>query len=191
MRLFVVLMCVLFLAGCSGTPKQSRLQSTESLEKPPEMAIKDPIKEDAKENAITGDEKPRRKGLNSDVYLVEDSNTELKIKRNFDEAWTLLGQAIRVNNLKAIAKKNQGVYIVSYKSGGIFGEFNIFGTSNDLTYACKVETVENETKVSVKFADGNEKLDTSSLKDGVSDYSYDSSSKLLKLIYETLLNEVQ
>jgi uncharacterized lipoprotein len=190
MKLIVALVCFLFLAGCSSTPKQSRLQSTESLEKPPEMAIKDPIKDDAKENAITGDEKPHRKGLNSDVYLVEGSNTELKIKRNLDEAWTLLGQAIRVNNLKSIAKKNQGTYIVSYKSGGIFGEFNIFGTSNDLTYACKVETLGNETKVSVKLVDGNEKLDSSTLKDGASDYSYDSSSKLLKLIYETLLNEV-
>lgn len=189
MKPIVFLMFSLLFAGCS-TFKESRIQNTANLEKPPEMPIKANIEKQDTENIMTGDEKPHRKGLSSDVYLVEGSDTELKIKRNFDETWTLLGQAIRLNKLKVIEKKHQGTYIVSYKSGGIFDGFNIFGTNNDSTYACKVETLGDETKVTVNLANGNEKLDSGSLKDGVSDYSYDSSSKLLELIYETLLNEV-
>ena len=95
------------------------------------------------------------------------------------------------NDLKVIKKnKEQGSYIVSYQTSGLLGVFSLFGNGSQSTYSIKLANEGEETKVVVKLVDDDENIDTGNLKDGVPEYNYDSSSNVIRLIYETLRNDI-
>jgi uncharacterized lipoprotein len=188
-RIFYLFLLTL-IAACNTT-KESGYLNTSSLERPPENLDSSRIYEREKENKDLSSEPKLGKGLSSDVYLIEGNNAEMKIKRNFNEAWILLGKAIRINDLKVIKKnKEQGSYIVSYQTSGLLGVFSLFGNGSQSTYSIKLANEGEETKVVVKLVDDDENIDTGNLKDGVPEYNYDSSSNVIRLIYETLRNDI-
>jgi uncharacterized lipoprotein len=179
-----------FLAACNTTKESAHLNAT-SLERPPEMPGNSRTYERENDNKDLSSARKIRKGLNSDVYLIDGDTAKMKIKRNFDEAWILLDEAIRFNNLKVIKNnKDQGSYIVSYQTSGLFGVFSFFGNKNQSAYLIKLDNEGEETTVVVTLMNADENFDSGSLKDGVSEYYYDSSSALNKLIYETLRNDI-
>lgn len=190
MKRILYLFLFSFLTACTTTKESTRL-NTASLERPPEMPDSSRTYEQETDNKDPSSKRKFRKGLNSDVYLIEGDNAAMKIKRNFDEAWLLLGEAIRLNDLKVIKKnKDQGSYIVSYQTSGLLGVFSFFGNDNRSTYSIKLTNEDEETTVVVTLMDADENLDSGSLKDGVPEYNYDSSSAVNKLIYETLRNGI-
>ena len=188
----VILSFIFTSVMACGLSQKSRHSDTSNLERPPwsgethaggERASKEQI-----DNVATKEDSD--KGLYSDVYLVEDHDKEIRIKRNFEESWDLMYQAFRLNQIKTVRKnRKQGIYEVAYKSRGFLDDFGLFGSSRSATYQVKLEGQSNETKVSVSQVDEDDG-DLSRLKDGAPDYSYDSSSKLIKLLYETLRKEV-
>ena len=102
-HLFILFLCVCLFA-CSST-KESRYQDTANLERPPQTPAAREKNESHDNNKTADSEKDTLKGLNSGVYLIENGKTEIRIKRSYDEAWELLGQAIRLNEFKITGKK--------------------------------------------------------------------------------------
>jgi uncharacterized lipoprotein len=189
-RTLTILLFSALLLACASN--DSRYQDNASLERPPETPVD---KQAAEQSAANEPETPVRrhgKGLKSDVYVVEGSPNELKIKRTFDEAWSLLNQAILHNELKITDQdRSKGVYYIAYDGGSFLG--NVFNDDNSKpTYELKVEPQDEETKVTVRFSSRNEQADTGSLKDGVADSStQDKSTDLLELFYDTLHDSVK
>ncbi len=192
-RFFLGVVLLAFIAGCAS--ETSRYKDNSSLERPPEVPVN---KEAAAQNAADDVEPPRRrhgKGLKSDVYRVEGSATELKIKRSFDEAWSLMNQAIQHNELNISDQdRSKGIYYVAYGGGDLFGLSSLFpkGSIEQPTYLLKVESEDQETKVTASFADLHEQSDSGKTKDGVADdTTEDKSEQLLELLYDTLHDTVK
>lgn len=189
---FLCLALLTLIVGCAS--ESSRYKDNSSLERPPEVPVN---KEAAAQNAANDVEPPKRrhgKGLKSDVYLVESSGTALKMKRTFDEAWSLINQAIQHNELKINDQdRSKGAYYVAYGSGGLLGISSVFSDDDHLpTYLLKVEAEDQETKVTVSLASTHEQNDSSKLKDGTADdAAEDKSEKLLELLYDTLHDTVK
>ncbi len=185
-------MACLFLIGCASD--DSRYQDNANLERPPEIPIDKQAAEQAAANEI---EKPIRrhgKGLKSDVYVPEGSHSEFRIKRTFDEAWSLLNQAIQQNELKiADQDRSKGSFYVTYDGGSFLSTAtSIFGTGHKRTYLLKVEPQNEETWVTVSLASKNEETDSGSLKDGTADSSdEDKSTKLLELLFDALHDSIK
>jgi uncharacterized lipoprotein len=188
MHIITILMVSLVLSACSSTDS-GRYQDNANLERPPELPIDKQAAEQIAANEIEPPKRRHGKGLKSDVYKVEGSTTELKIKRTFDESWSLLHQAIQHNELKVTDQdRSKGYYYVAYDGGGFFSSASSFfgDKRNQPTYLLKVEPQGEETKVTASLASKDEQSNPLSLKDGSGDDSEDKSSKLLELLYETL-----
>ena len=188
-----ILLIPMMLVAC-GTTDNSRYQDNVNLERPPELPIDKQAAEQVATNEIEPPKRRHGKGLRSDVYRVEDSPTELKIKRTFDETWSLLHQAIQHNDLKVTDQdRSKGFYYVAYDGGNFFSSAaSLFGNVQDKsTYLLKVEPQGEETKVTASLASKDEQGDSRSLKDGIANYSENKSSKLLELLYDTLHDNVK
>ncbi len=189
---FLSIAFLTFIAGCAS--ETSRYKDNSSLERPPEAPVN---KEAAAQNATDDVEPPRRrhgKGLKSDVYQVEGSGAELKIKRTFDEAWSLINQAIQHNELKIRDQdRSKGTYYVAYGNSGLLGIASVFSDDDRLpTYLLKVAAEDQEAKVTVSLASTHEQSDASRLKDGVAgESSEDKSEQLLELMFDTLHDTVK
>ena len=179
------------LISCSAT-NDSRYKNNATLERPPEIPID---KQGTEQRAVNEPEPPKRryrKGLNSDIYRVEGSNNEMSIKRDYDESWILVGQAILLRDLKiADQDRSKGNYYVVYDGGSLFGGYSPFSDDSKSTYLLRVESQNEETKVTVTYANKEEQSDSGSLKDGVAETSDDLSERLLELIYNTLHDDVK
>jgi uncharacterized lipoprotein len=188
-----ILLVSLVLSACSSTDS-GRYQDNTNLERPPELPIDKQVAEQVAANEIEPPKRRHGKGLGPDVYIAEGSPQELKIKRSFDEAWSLLHQAIQHNDLKVTDQdRSKGSYYVAYNGGSFFsGAASLFGDGQDKsTYLLKVEPQGEETKVTASLASKDEQSDTGSLKDGNADYPENKSSKLLELLYDTLHDSVK
>lgn len=180
------------ITACSVSKEPSH-STTYSLEQPPtspEANIANESKESDK-SSISDSERNFNKGLSNDVYRNEDHDQVLWIKRPIDEAWVLLGKAIRLNELEITGKnRKQGVYEVEYKAGNLFGGFTLFGSGTPSKYLLKLEPQNNETKLSISKKEDDNEFDESILKDGAPEYSNDNSSKLADILFETLQKNV-
>ena len=191
MRIIIHLLVPVLLVAC-GTTDNSRYQDNANLERPPELPID---KQAADQNAANETEAPKSrhgKGLKSDVYRAEDSATELTIKRNFDESWSLLHQAIQHNELKVPDQdRSKGFYYVAYNSG-FFGKAASFfdDERNQPTYLLKVEPQGEETKVTASLATKDEQADSKN-QDAPVENPEDQASKLLDLLFDTLHDNVK
>jgi uncharacterized lipoprotein len=194
MRTTINILLVSVLLSACGTTDNSRYKDNANLERPPELPID---KQAAEQIAVNKIEAPKRrhhgKGLRSDVYLVEGSPSELKIKRTFDEAWSLLHQAIQHNELKVTDQdRSKGFYYVAYKSGFLGKATSFFEDErNQPTYLLKVETKGEEASVIANLASKDEQSNQASPKNAVEDTSQDQSPKLIELLYDTLHDDVK
>jgi uncharacterized lipoprotein len=181
----------LLLIGCAAD--NPRYQDNANLERPPEIPIDKQAAEQVAANEI---EKPMRrhgKGLKSDVYRVESSTTELKIKRSFDEAWSLLHQAIQHNGLKVTDQdRSKGNYYVAFNGGSFFSSAaSLFSDErNQPTYLLKVEAQGEETRLIASLANKDEQSKPKG-QDSTIDNSENKSSKLLELLYDTLHDSIK
>lgn len=193
MRTITILLIPMMLVACTTTDN-SRYQDNANLERPPELPIDKQAVEQVATNEIEPPKRRHGKGLGPDVYMVEDSPTELKIKRSFDEAWSLLSRAIQHNDIKVTDQdRSKGFYYVAYNGGGFFSSAaSLFDDGQDKsTYLLKVESQGEETRVTASLANKDEQSDSGSLKDGIADYPENKSSKLLELLYDTLHDNVK
>ncbi|MBM4208450.1 MAG: hypothetical protein FJ190_10725 [Gammaproteobacteria bacterium] len=104
------------LIGCAGT-SEPRHQDLSGLEKPPGHDSNNKSAEISKATETKqaeASDTSGNKGLFSDVYQIEGKDTKIKIKRNMDEAWVLVGKAVLLNELKIIGKnRKEGRYQVA------------------------------------------------------------------------------
>lgn len=178
------------ITACSVSKEPSH-SAAYSLEQPPTFPEANVANESKESDKSSISERNFNNGLPNDVYRNEDNDQVLWIKRPVDEAWVLLGKAIRLNELEITGKnRKQGVYEVEYKADSIFGGFNLFGSGTPSEYLLKLETQSNETKLSVSKKEDDDKFDESILKDGAPEYSNDNSSKLTDLLFDTLQKNV-
>lgn len=193
MRTTIIIPLVFLLLSACGTTDNSRYKDNANLERPPELPIDKQAAEQIAANKIEAPKRHHGKGLRSDVYLVEGSPSELKIKRTFDEAWSLLHQAIQHNELKVTDQdRSKGFYYVAYKSG-FFGKATSFfeDERNQPTYLLKVETKGEEASVIANLASKDEQSNQASPKNVGEDTSQDQSPKLIELLYDTLHDDVK
>jgi uncharacterized lipoprotein len=173
----------------------ARYQDNANLERPPEVPIDKQAAEQIAANEIDPPIRRHGKGLKSDVYKPEDPTTELRIKRNFDESWSLLGRAILHNELKvADEDRSKGAYYIAYDGGGLLNSATSFfaDKKDKTTYLVLVEPEGEETKVTVSLASKDEQTGTKHNKDGGSDdSSVDKSASLSELLFDTLHDVVK
>ena len=184
-----ILFLIPLLIACAAT-NESHHQDLTRLEKPPGYEIKPAENNPTTEQAANSSPNTEQ-GLFAEVYRAEGKDTVIKIKREIDEAWLLVGKAILLNELEITAKnRKQGRYQVAYKTGGLLDGFSFFGNSKASTYLLKLDSSTNETVVSISKVEDDSDYDPSRLMDGTPDYSYDSSAKLTDLIFNTLHDKV-
>ncbi len=187
----VILCSACILVACAST-EDSRYKDNRNLERPPEVV---PEKLTAEQIEINERQAPKRKhgkGLGTDVYKVEDSGHELRIKRGFDEAWHFMSRAIQHNELKITDQdRSKGVFYVSFNGGGFLNSAaGFFSDSKDqTTYLLKVEDSDEETAVAVSLAAKDEQANANSAKH--SDNPEDKSADLLDLLYDTLHDDIK
>ena len=177
---------IALITSCSA-PKGPGHPTVSSLEQPPSFPEVNVAKESKENDKSSVSDRHFNKGLSNDVYRNEDHGQVLWIKRPIDEAWALLGEAIRLNELGVTGKnRKQGVYEVDYKGDSLFGKFNLFGSGTPSKYRLKLEPQDNGTKLSVSKIEDDNEIDESILKDGAPEFSKDNSSKLTGILLETL-----
>ncbi len=193
MRFIILTLVSIALVSCTGD--NARYQDNANLEKPPELPIDKQGAEQIAANELAAPVRRHGKGIKSDVYKVEGSSMELKVKRSFDETWSLLNRAIQHNDLKIPDQdRSKGLYYVAYGGSGLFSSAESFlgGDKNQPTYMLKVEAQGEETQVTVSFASKDEQNDAGSLKQGVAESSSeDQSAKLLELLFDTLHDDIK
>ncbi|MBK8815743.1 MAG: outer membrane protein assembly factor BamC [Methylococcaceae bacterium] len=181
---------IVLITSC-GAPKEPTHSTVYALEQPPSYP-KVNVAEESKENdKYSASDINLTKGQSSDVYRNEDQDQVLWIKRSTDDAWTLLGEAIRLKELEVTRKnRKQGVYEVEYKADSLFGGFSLFGGGKPSKYLLKLVPQNNTTKLSISKIEDDNEMDESILKDGAPEFSNDNSSKLADILFETLNKNV-
>ncbi|CAG7857340.1 hypothetical protein MCAMS1_02123 [biofilm metagenome] len=180
------------MAGCAS--ENSRYKDNASLERPPEVPVDKQAVEQQAVNEVEAPIRRHGKGLKSDVYRVEGSPLSFKIKRTFDETWSLLNQAIQHNELDIKDQdRSKGTYYIAYGGGGLFSLSSLFPKNSieQPTYMVRVELEDPETKVTVSLAGAHEQSDTAKLKDESDNATEDKSEQLLDLLYDTLHDTVK
>ena len=182
------------LSGCM-TNHESRYRDNTALERPPTVKITKEDAEIAAANELEPVKRHHGKGLKSDVYKVEGSETRLRIKRSNEESWPLIRQAIQLHELKiADEDRSKGVFYVVYDGGGLFNQAASLFTSDEKkqTYFLKMEeSLDGETELTVSMANNEEQADPAGSKDGVDSSSQDGSGDLSDLLFDALYNEVK
>ncbi len=184
------MLIIMTLTACAANDE--RYQDNASLERPPDLPAGSQMAEQAANAETDVPKLRRRKGLASDIYKVEGTGTEMKIKRSFDEAWSLLGQAIQLKDLKIPDQdRSKGNYYVYYDGGSLFGNYSLFKPGNDSTYLLKVESQGEETKITASFATKEEQAGQDSVMAKNEERPEDLSPQLLELLYDTLHDDVK
>ncbi len=190
-QIVLIFVCTILLTSCSAT-NDSRYKNNATLERPPEIPIDKLAAEQRAANELESPKRRFRKGLHSDVYKVEGAVNELSIKRDYDESWSLLGQAILLRDLKiADQDRSKGNYYVVYDGGSIFGGYSPFSDDSKSTYLLRLGSQNDETKVTVTYANKEEQSNSGSIKDTTVETSDDLSERLLELIFNTLQDDVK
>jgi NlpB/DapX lipoprotein len=195
-RILALLLVSCFLAGCASD--DSRYRDNANLERPPAMTLDKQAVEQAAANALEEPIRRRGKGLKSDVAISDGAPKELRIKRTFDEAWSLLNQAIQHNELKITDQdRSKGVYYVGYSGGGFFStESTFFDFAKDKpTYLLKVEQQGEETRVTASLANKDEQTAPRDSEEDpdkeTPELPQDKSSNLIELLHDTLHDDLK
>lgn len=177
---------IALITSCS-TPKELSKQTAYALEKPPSYPEVNLVEESKENEDSPASDRNFTKGPPNDVYRQENQDQVLWLKRPMDEAWLLVGQAIRLNKLEVISKnRKQRLYKVEYKGDSLFGGFTLFGSGKPSIYLLKLESQNNVTQLSVSKKEDSTETDESLLKDGAPEFSNDNSAKLTNLLFEGL-----
>jgi NlpB/DapX lipoprotein len=191
-RTIIILLISLLLVACAGN--DTRYQDNANLERPPEIPIDKQAAEQIAANEI---EKPIRrhgKGLKSDVYVLEGPPLEMRLKRGFDESWSLINRAIQLNELKVPDQdRSKGLLSVEFNGAGLFNNvFSLLESGDKAVYELKVEPQDEETRVTINMMGSKEDSDSGSPKDGFAEPPIESkASKLLNLLYDTLHDKLK
>ncbi len=189
-RLIILIVSVI-LTAC-GTGSEPRYKDNASLERPPEVPVDKTAAEHNPENEPEPPKRRYRKGLDSDVYKIDNTTNQLSIKRDLEESWSLVGQAIQLRDLKLSDQdRSKGNYYVVYDGGSLFGSYSPFTDDSKSTYLIRLENDNSETKVSVSYANKEEQSATGSFKSGADDVPDDLSERLLELLFNTLRDDVK
>jgi uncharacterized lipoprotein len=186
-----ILLLAVLLSAC-GTTDSSRYKDNAKLERPPELPIDKQGAEQVAANKLEAPVRRHGKGLKSDIYMIEGASSEFKIKRSFDEVWSILNRAIQHNDLKVTDQdRSKGFYYVAYDSS-FFSKANSFfdGERNHPTYLLKVEAQGEETSVIASLATKDDQTNSANTKNS-GDTSKDQSPKLIELLYDTLHDDLK
>lgn len=191
--LSTIVLFSLLLVACSSSDS-SRYRDNADLERPPELPINKQAAEQIAANQIEAPKRRYGKGLKSDVYRDNVVPSELKIKRSFDESWSLLHQAIQHNEIKVTDQdRSKGFYYVAYNGASFFNKATSFfdNERNQPTYLLKVDSQGDETRVVANLAVKEEQSTTAGSKNGRDTNSEDKSEQLIELLYDTLHDVVK
>ena len=181
------------LASC-GTTKDTRYRDTAMLELPPIL----PINRQRGEQRITDNsaipKKTDETGLGKAVYMTAATPPQLKIKQPFDEAWKILNQAIKQNDLKITdQERNKGHVYVQYGSNSLLEKAKTFlmNEQKESNYMLTVKADGAETTISVATAKTTEESSSYTSQDGFYEEPVDISQKLLEKIYTTIRDDLK
>ncbi len=190
---------LMMLAACAGD--NNRYKDNANLERPPELIVDKQAAEQQSREQIAAKEpdadvpkKHHGKGLKSDIYKVEGSTNQFRLKRTFDEAWSLLNRAIQQNDLKVPDQdRSKGLYYAAYGNEFLMNTFSFLRDHGEQpTYLIKVEPLDEETQVTVTYANKDEQDDSVSAKVEDEDSSTeDQSTQLFELLFDTLHDDVK
>ncbi len=191
-KTLLILLLTLSLLACSTTDS-GRYKDNANLERPPELPINKQTAEQVAANEVEAPVRRHGKGLKSDVYMIEGSTTEFKIKRSFDEVWSILNRAIQHNDLKVTDQdRSKGFYYIAYNTGFFGKASSYFGDErNQPTYLLKIEAQGEETSVTASLAIKDEQTDSANPKNAGDETSQDQSTKLIELLYDTLHDDLK
>lgn len=180
---------IMILVSCGG--KDTRYRDTQMLERPPTLSVR----KKAEEQPIVDDSKIPKKqhemGLGSDVYMIESTPMQLKIKKPFDYAWRVLEMALKQSQIKIIDhRQDKGLYYVYYKQKTLFETAASFFKKNqddehhEANYLLTVKEDRAETKITATPFNAAEQ--------DSNDEAADSDSEtLLWALYKTLRNDLK
>ncbi|WP_031433747.1 outer membrane protein assembly factor BamC [Methylomarinum vadi] len=183
----LLLACLLLAVSACSSGKKYR--DTTKLETPPRLAIVEHAP-----GRTEVEEKQTKKSLADSVFLDDLENpTVLSIKKLFDRSWDLVGQALDKKGIEITDKnREQGVYYVKYDasidSGSqIFGNVKIFIFEQEYAeaeYKLTVAWHETATEVRAEMINKDKAVNEDGEELG------DGSPKLLKALYDTIINEL-
>jgi outer membrane protein assembly factor BamC len=180
---------IMMLVSCGG--KDTRYRDTQMLERPPTLSVR----KKAEEPPVADDSKIPKKqhevGLGSDVYMIESTPMQLKIKKPFDYAWRVLEMALKQSQIKIIDhRQDKGLYYVYYKQKTLFETAaSLFKKNQDdehheANYLLTVKEDRAETKITATPFNAAEQ--------DSNDEAADSDSEaLLWALYKTLRDDLK
>jgi len=188
--IFKFLLLSLILVSC-GTSEDSRYRNTAALERPPILPInRQPGEQPVTDNS-TITKKRDETGLGADVYMIESTPMQLKIKKPFDYAWRALGLALKQSRIKITDHdQDKGLYYVFYKQKNLFeSAATLFKNEqeeehHEANYVLTVKKDGAETKISATLVNAAEQ-------DSYDDMATPESEALLWALYETLHDDLK
>jgi uncharacterized lipoprotein len=180
---------IMILVSCGG--KDTRYRDTQMLERPPTLSVR----KKAEEPPIVDDSKIPKKqhemGLGSDVYMIESTPMQLKIKKPFDYAWRVLEMALKQSQIKIIDhRQDKGLYYVYYKQKNLFETAaSLFKKNQDdehheANYLLTVKEDRAETKITATPFNAAEQ-------DSNDEAANSDSEALLWVLYKTLRDDLK
>lgn len=188
-RIIKSLLLIIPLVSC-GTDSDSRYKDLSHLERPPTLPTGSTNA--SASGVYTPDDsriekKSENTGLADLVYLTSTTPPQLKIKQPLEKAWTTVGLGLKQTKSTKITdrERDKKIYYVGYNPTSLF-DFLIEG--QEVIYQLKLKQEGNETTVSVEESTEHNNS-AGSDKDGHGES--DNSESLLKLLYETLHDDLQ
>ena len=148
------LLLIMMLVSCGGN--DSRYRDTQLLERPPTLAVSKQAGEPTRiKDDSTIPKKRLETGLGSDVYMVESTPMQLKVKKPVDDAWRILGKALQQSQIKIIDhRQDKGLYYIYYQQESLVGNIASLFKKNkrddehhDANYELTVKADKAETKI--------------------------------------------
>lgn len=181
---------ILLLAALSACSEGKKYRDTADLETPPRLAINEKSSLGQQE----AEQKDAKNSLAESVFIDDaESPSVLKIKKLFDRAWDIVGQALEKKAIEITDKnRDKGVYFVKYDPSADTGE-QLFG--NVKIFIFEEEYREAPYKLTIVWRDTETEVRTEMLPQTESDENNDDeefadgSSKLLKVLYEAIRDE--
>jgi len=184
------LLLVGFLVSC-GTTEPSRYRDTEALERPPTLAKSSPSKE---QHIVDTSSIPKKKdsaGLGSDVYL--STPLQLTIKQPFDDAWNILGRALKQAGIKVTDhERDKGFYYVTQDTAdrtSFFAKATAFLSDDPTIYLLTVKPLGDETTVTASVANATEQ--SSAANETSQPVSAEGAEDMLQLLFKTLRDKLE
>jgi uncharacterized lipoprotein len=180
---------IMVLVSCSGN--DTRYRDTQMLERPPTLAISKKAGEShiIDESAIP--KKRHETGLGSEVYMIESTPMQLKIKKPFDYAWRVLEMALKQSQIQIIDhRQDKGLYYVYYKQKDLLESAtslfkkNQEGEHHEANYVLTVKEDKAETKILATLFNAAEQ-------DSHDDAANSDAEALLWVLYKALHDDLK